>query len=217
MHFDKQIISQLISKLGAWGLALMLIAIISSMTALFSAAIFNNVPIVYENGKFSIGSKEISELNRDIDRLQKEIENSITFSSLSDISSVTFPHPLTREDVKRKIQSLIDVEKTNSENENHYAYKLFLIEVELQDNGGSVDTRVDVKNDIKLIRTYKLIQDVLRRLTYYKGVLDGNQKGTYEALVVFQKSVGNIPVSDYGVFGGRTLEAIRSRFKTSSL
>lgn len=216
MAFDKTLISQIVSKLGTWGLALVLVAIISSFAALLSAAIFNNVPIVYENGKISIGNKDIAELNREIGQLQEKIESSIEFSSLADMSSSTFQYPLTREKVKNKIQNLIDIEKAKSKHDNHYAYKLFLIEVELQDNGGRVDTKVEDASNEKLINTYKLIQDVLRRLNYYKGNTDGNQKGTYEALVSFQRSVTNIPASDYGIFGSRTLEAIRSRFKTSS-
>ncbi len=216
MAFDKNLISQILSKLGTWGLALVLVAAISSFAALLSAAIFNNVPIVYENGKISIGNKDIAELNREIGQLQEKINSSIEFSSLADMSSSTFRPPLTKEKVKSKIQHLIDIEMAKSKHENHYAYKLFLIEVELQDNGGSVDTKVEDTNNEKLINTYRLIQDVLRRLNYYRGNTDGSQKSTYEALVAFQKSVANIPVSDHGIFGGRTLEAIRSRFKTGS-
>lgn len=212
MGINTQIIGTLMSKLGTWGLALVLIAIISSMTALLSAAMFNNVPIVYENGKLSIGSKDISELNRELRTLREENENSIAFSTLSDISSDTFKSPLTKEIAKNKIQSIINEQKSKSSYEGHYAYKLFLIELRLQQNGGSVDTKVDERDDSNLKDTYLLIQEVLRRLSYYKGPMDGTQKGTNEALVTFQKSVSNIPATDYGIFGLRTLEAIRSRF-----
>ena len=103
------------------------------------------------------------------------------------------------------------------------SFNLFKLESFIPFYGSSIDTRI---NDVERTSAYKLIQKVLQGINFFPFEIDGNQRSTLEALRKFQEAINKkaadmeqdiiFKENQLGIFGYRTLESIRSEYRTSA-
>lgn len=151
---------------------------------------------------------------------QTDNEQHIGPNSLSLISARHFPAGLSKDSALQQIRILLQTEEEIRNNRRHFAYTLFEVEKHMQ--GKSINLRLDHTVDKE---TYRCIQRALQGLERYDGALNGDRQATYQAVVRFQQWLNQVNSHDdgpyikpanYGIFGIRTLEAIRTQYRLRS-
>jgi len=156
---------------------------------------------------------EKEKLNAQIDSLKTRVAAGIYASDLVQISDTHFDSSSIKAQSLQEIRNVIDESKAN---ESHYGYTLFKIEKLMPNYGNLIDTRI---KDKRRKEVYALIQDALKALHFYEGLSNGDQQTTRSAVEKFQKDYNErqgevvFNPTDLGVFGYRTLEAVRSKHR----
>lgn len=229
-HFSKNsIINILITKLSTRIIVIILALVIILLASIIGFAVYKKIPISIWILKIGVSEGEpIEALEATIRRLQEDLErcstsfeshkeNSVSTSDLrTSISETYFNTSLSKNQLLIKIRELFKFMKDIKEDETHYSYKLFKIEKLMSRYGNPIDTNIIGE---KKEEAYKIIQDLLRGIHYYRGLINGDRQSTYEAVRKFQKEFNNksreeiFNPDDFGIFGYRTLEAVRSNYR----
>lgn len=154
-----------------------------------------------------------------IDSLRQELTHRLSAADLAVISDTYFSSESDKQELLTGIKHLIEQVEEIKKEQTHYAYKLFKLEKMLPQFGGNINTRV---RDERRTSIYRLIQDVMQGINFYQGIMDGQQAATFEAVKRFQEQfnerAGQIifEPENLGIFGYRTLEAIRSTYRMAT-
>ncbi|MEQ9009245.1 MAG: hypothetical protein RLP12_15285, partial [Ekhidna sp.] len=122
----------------------------------------------------SATSSEFADCQQENSNLKASLENSLSFTSLTDISNTHFSNGLNKEEVKGVIRQLISTSQQYEKDSQHYMHKLFRLKKHMLTNGGNINVRVSNANQ----EACSLIQDLLKGIEYYKGSIDGNVEST---------------------------------------
>lgn len=150
--------------------------------------------------------------------LQDKLNSSISSMELCSFLEVSFDENLDKKQFKLKINELLKQADELEQCQSHYAFNLFKIETKMPDYGNSIDTRINISGKARK-EVYETIQIILRGINFYRRPIDGDQQSTYEAVKGFQEAINEREGSVYfnpdnfGVFGNRTLEAIRIEYR----
>ncbi|MGB3179789.1 MAG: peptidoglycan-binding domain-containing protein [Cyclobacteriaceae bacterium] len=151
-------------------------------------------------------------------RLDKK--STIPPNTLTLISSDYFPAGMQKDSALLQIRQLLKTQEQVMNNRRHFSYTLF--EVEKHMHGKSINLRIDNIVDKEAIRS---IQRALKTMEQYDGPVDGNREATYHAVIRFQQWLNKvdgkkkkpfIKLSNFGIFGYRTLEALRTQHRLRS-
>lgn len=164
----------------------------------------------------TLDKTQMEKLQLEGDR-KRLLDSTVKISDFPLISDRHFKQTATSDEILTTIGHLVkNVEKLDSYNK-HYAYKLFELETMIGRFGTNIPT--DLRED-NMKAPYSKIQELLKGIGYYKGPINGEQKLTHDALVRFQREYNERagrdffdPVEDFGFFGYRTLEAVRSAYR----
>jgi hypothetical protein len=115
-----------------------------------------------------------------------------------------------------RLRAMVQTERRMIDLESNFYYRLFLLEREIRKYGDFIATHIDRP---ERIGAYMLIQSVLEDLEFYEGEIDGDQGATAQALVRFQSDYNGLVekaqrLTPLGYLGYRTLEALRSRYRS---
>jgi len=167
---------------------------------------------------------QIQKLESENERLKAELESRNPESSFQQVetamSLLQFNEILGEElDTSQaisRLRELVQNERQRIELESNFYYKLFLLEQEIRGYGDFISTHI---NKPEHTTTYRLIQSVLEDLGFYKGEIDGDQESTALALITFQVEYNGLVQEDQrlsplGYFGFRTMDALRSRYRS---
>ena len=128
-----------------------------------------------------------------------------------------------------KIKNLAKTDADYTKLKQNYFFKLFILERLIPQYGKSISTHYDGKNRRE---TYKLLQEILLELGFYKDNIDGLQVSTKNAVIAFQKAYNNkienemdmnessidmVILQPLGHVGYRTLEAFRSWYRNNAV
>lgn len=172
------------------------------------------------SGFFGKKSEEIVEqdcafFEKQIEKLEEQKAAALPINTLTAMSDKYFDRSGRLEAVLDSLRNLINYSNTLMEHRSHYTYKLFVIKkIMLKNPRGYINTRIN--NDAR--ETYTIIQEILKELEYYDGNIDGDQQMTRTALESFQQKVnaldsGYFNPRDYGIFGNKTLVAVRNLYE----
>ncbi len=247
-------ISAVVKKLTPRLLATLLIVLLLALTLVISFALFRGGSVNLREMTFSTPSeqnqtiaslqaskgeceaklKEASQqANELIDRPTKEAlsqcearySQAIALEELAQIIGAES----SREEVLAKLRKLAKTDRNYVQLKQNYFFKLFLLETRIPQYGKSISTRYDNGNRRD---TYELIQEILLELGFYEGNIDGSQKSTMNAVIVFQEAYnkrllqGVNPddaansveiLRPLGHVGYRTLEAFRSWYRENAV
>lgn len=243
-------ISAVVKKLTPRLLATILIGLLLALTLVISFALFRGGSVNLKEMTFSapseqnekiaslqasIGECEVKreEASRQADELidrptkealsQCEARNAQAIA-LEDIAQIIGTER-SREEVLSKVQKLAKTDNNYAQLKQNYFFTLFLLETRIPQYGKSISTLYDNGNRRE---TYELIQEILLELGFYEGNIDGSQKSTMNAVIVFQETYnkrllrGVNPddaaasveiLQPLGHVGYRTLEAFRSWYR----
>lgn len=160
------------------------------------------------------GSSALAACQEQNEKLSEELKESISFSSLTDISNTHFQPRDAEEEIKNSIRSLVQRADEYAEDSNHFTYKLFKLKKLMLINGGNINVRISSANKEACV----LIQDLLKGIEYYKGTVDGNVESTREAVEKFQRTLnqfteGYFEERNIGIVGKKTFNAILERYE----
>jgi hypothetical protein len=164
--------------------------------------------------------KMLTDVKNELAVCRNDSEQNIGPNSLSLISSRYFPAGMTKDSALLQIRRLLETEEEVRKNRLHFAYTLFEIEKQMQ--GKNINLRLENTADRE---TYRSIQRALQGLERYNGELNGDRQATYQAVVRFQQWLNQvnsheggpyIKPANFGIFGTRTLEAIRTQYRLRS-
>jgi hypothetical protein len=150
--------------------------------------------------------------------LQGKLNSYISPLELGSFLEISFDKNSDKEQFKLKINELLKQAEELEQCKSHYAFNLFKIEAKMPDYGNSIDTRINIRRKERK-EVYEIIQIILRGINFYRRPIDGDQQSTYEAVKGFQEAINEREGSVYfnpdnfGVFGNRTLEAIRIEYR----
>ena len=128
-----------------------------------------------------------------------------------------------------KIKNLAKTETDYTKLKQNYFFKLFILERLIPQYGKSISTHYDGENRRD---TYKLLQEILLELGFYKDNINGSQISTKNAVIEFQKAYNNkiesemdmnetsidaVILQPLGHVGYRTLEAFRSWYRNNAV
>ncbi len=169
--------------------------------------------IVKANPKESISLKTCKEEKK---RIEQELEASISYSSLADISDKYFSGNSSEQEIKNTIRQLVENANLYENDSKHFMHKLFRLKKLMLSNGGNINVRISSANR----EACMLIQDLLKGIEYYRGTVDGNVESTREAVENFQKSLnryteGYFPEQNIGIVGKKTFNAILEHYERS--
>lgn len=182
--------------------ALILLLVMCVFTAgITSYLIINKYKLRYANGETTI--EPCVPIN-DVVVSKKE---------LCDISSKFFKSYYDGEKIRETVSMLVDAAEIHSFDKTHYLYKMYRLNLQIDSYGGSINTRLknEERRDI-----YKQIQDLLQVIGSYEGEINGDAMATFNCVKEFQFKYNNIIGSqifspeEYGIFGLKSLEAIRT-------
>ena len=138
------------------------------------------------------------------------------------ISDTYFNQISTKKDMIASIKYLVNSTTELNSYKNNFSFKLLKVELSISKFGGSsgyINTNI-IKDNEDRREAFKEIQVVLQEIGKFEGSIDGNQQTTATAVKNFQKELNAeaqskrepiiIDPKDYGLFGYRTLEAVRS-------
>ena len=154
-----------------------------------------------------------------ISKLEEQVGKSLTASDLAIHFREDFPEDITKTELMSRVKELIDYRENVAKKEDHYAYKLFLVELAIQKFGpNSINPKITVPGKKG---ANKLIQVVLRDLGYHDGDIDGNGTVTAQKIREFQVRYNERQVEEekrfteniLGLFGHKMLEAVRSEYR----
>jgi hypothetical protein len=140
----------------------------------------------------------------------------IAAEDLTLVSDSYFQENDTKSQMIATIKDIIKSAEQLNIHKTHYAYKLFEMELLIPQYGSNISTLI---RDETRKNTYLKIQELLQGIDYYQGPLNGGQAQTHQALVRFQRDYNQREGSEIfnpdnlGIFGYRTLEAIRSFYR----
>ncbi len=145
------------------------------------------------------------------------MSSTVSTSDLSLISDTYFKEAATREETLSAITQVVrDAERVAS-HRNHYAHQLFELELMIPHFGNNIPTG---RRDEAMRDAYSAIQELLQGIRFYQGPINGDQETTRQALVSFQQDFNQKagqeifdPDHEFGFFGYRTLEAVRSTYR----
>ena len=146
----------------------------------------------------------------EIKTLETQLSKTLTADDLYGLSNHYFTPNAAKVSLKDSIRELVGQAKEWDMEKQHYTYRLFRIKkIMLNKPRRNINTRIDDDPP----STYKLIQQILKEIEYYNGVLDGDRAKTYQALSRFQESQRqydtiNFRSAHYGIFGNATLTAV---------
>lgn len=166
----------------------------------------------------------VQNLERENERLRRELEPegdlasaqfTETAISLQQFNEILGEN-LDLSQVAPRLRELVQSERQKMELESNFYYKLFLLELQIKGYGNFINTHIDKPEHTS---TYRMIQSVLEDLGFYDGEIDGDQESTALALVTFQVEHNEHveegqKLSPLGYFGFRTMEALRSRYRS---
>ncbi|WP_425393075.1 peptidoglycan-binding domain-containing protein [Ekhidna sp.] len=160
--------------------------------------------------------QELVKCKEENDQLRTTLSQSISFTSLSDISNNHFNQSLDKEEVKSVIRKLVAASDRYENDSKHYMHKLFRLKKLMLSNGGNINVRVSSANQ----EACKLIQDLLKGIEYYRGTVDGNVESTREAVERFQNTLNNytpgyFEEKNIGIVGKKTFNAILEHYERS--
>ena len=107
------------------------------------------------------------------DELMQASLDTADLEQLRLLSSIHFPSDVTADQAIGIVRELIEIGGIHEEQRNHFGYKLFELEQLLGEFGGNIRTSIREEN---LRRAYKKMQEVLQRIGYYDGDIDGDQR-----------------------------------------
>ncbi len=170
---------------------------------------------VYGNGdEGEISDPSAQACCEELDDLQL---TSIATGNLTLLDNKRFPSGIEPSAAIDTIRNLAAESEELQTQRKHYAHRLFLLEKMIPEFGSNISLRLDSteKED-----AFKLIQKIMRDLDFYNGPIDGARPSTHDALIRFQKDYNQrsgLEVfnaeREFGVFGYRTLEAVRSAYR----
>ena len=146
----------------------------------------------------------------EIKALETQLGLTLNAEDLYGLSNRYFTHDAAKLSLKDSIRELVDQAEEWAIQKRHYTYRLFQIKkTMLNKPRRNINTRIDDDPP----STYKLIQQILKEIEYYKGAIDGDRMETYQALRSFQEAQRqydtiNFKPTYYGIFGNATLTAI---------
>ena len=152
----------------------------------------------------------------EVDKLKSELSQSLSFTSLTDISTKYFNERSSQQEVKNSIRDLVANADLYEEDSKHFMHKLFRLKKLMLANGGNINTRISSANKEACV----LIQDLLKGIEYYRGNVDGNVDSTRDAVEAFQRKLnhfteGYFPEQNIGIVGRKTFNAILERYERS--
>ncbi|WP_420317496.1 peptidoglycan-binding domain-containing protein [Ekhidna sp.] len=168
----------------------------------------NSDPSPGQNGQ------ELANCKTENERLRTSLTNSLSFSSLQDISSNYFDDSLDKNQFKEVVRNLVSTTEQYRKNSQHYMHKLFRLKKLMLANGGNINVRVSNANQ----EACSLIQDLLKGIEYYRGSVDGNVESTRDAVEKFQSSLNNFTPGYFeekniGIVGKKTFLAIMEHYE----
>jgi hypothetical protein len=153
-----------------------------------------------------------------IQELEARLQGSIAPEEFSALVGAPAAAALDKNAFRETVKELAVRSKELDECAKHYGFHLLKIERIMPNYGNSIDTRIqdDQRNEV-----YKLLQVALREINRYSGTINGDQSATYRAVKDFQRAWNAGQPSpifsedDIGLFGYRTLEAVRSAHRSA--
>ncbi len=151
-----------------------------------------------------------------IDKMKLDLERSLSFTSLTDISSKYFSEQYSQQEIKNAIKKLVSNADLYEKDSMHFMHKLFRLKKLMLANGGNINTRISSANK----EACMLIQDLLKGIEHYRGSIDGNVESTRSAVETFQRKLnhfteGYFPEQNIGIVGRKTFNAILERYERS--
>lgn len=190
-----------------------IVAIITSVTTIVVTLISTK-----GNKKDDPVSENCTPYIEKVDELKAEMEKMLSAENLSDISNVFFKKGDKEHALKDSLRNVVRLANRHLEDQNHYAYNLFLLKkLLLKKARGNINTRIEGDGDA----TYKLIQKILKNIEFYTGELTGDRQDTYLALKKFQLK-RNEATPDYfeennlGILGNKTYIALMEYYEQSN-
>ena len=153
---------------------------------------------------------------QEVDKMKGQLESSLSFTSLTDISSKYFSEESSQQEMKRSIRELVENADLYEKDSQHFMHKLFRLKKLMLANGGNINTRISSTNK----EACELIQDLLKGIEYYRGSIDGNAESTRDAVEAFQRKLnhfteGYFPEQNLGIVGRKTFNAILEHYERS--
>ncbi|MFA0960668.1 peptidoglycan-binding protein [Roseivirga sp. BDSF3-8] len=163
---------------------------------------------------------EVDQAEKKLEECKRVNEEALTPATLALISGEYFDASMSKDSLIAQVRALTEAGNELINHRRQYAYTLF--ELEMQMHGQNINLRLENSTPPATIRS---IQVALQGLERYNGPINGDRQATYEAVVRFQQwlnQVNNqndspyIRPANYGIFGFRTLEALRTQYRLSS-
>jgi hypothetical protein len=159
---------------------------------------------------------QTGEWQQKYEKMAARMKNMLPASDLRLVLENFSDTTLAKDEIIPTIRKIAGEAQELENDRSHYAYKLFKIEKIMPEYGGNINTEI---RDPRREEIYALIQDALQGINFYSGTIDGDQATTSEAVRNFQTKYNERAGSEYfnptnyGIFGYRTLEAIRSSYR----
>ena len=224
---NEPLLDLMIRKLTPRLLVFILIIGLSMATAILALTLYQGGIIQTSLFKLdTAGSQKalVQKLERENEKLRQALQSrnsgddtlpSETALSLQQFNEI-LGEELDTSKVAGRLRELVQIERERVELESNFYYKLFLLELQIRGYGNFINTHIDKAEHTS---AYRLIQSILEDLGFFDGKLDGNQESTALALITFQVEHNNLVPEDQrllplGFFGFRTMEALRSRYRS---
>lgn len=216
--------SQVLNKLNPTFLAIAILTGLLLLAGIIVLAVYRGNKISFWGINIEAAAAKTKETNNsDVDveptGEPKPVTPCIPTADLSLVSEKLFDPKATKNQVIANVKTLVAHSEELQGLENNFYFKLLKLELLIPKYGSSIDVKIDAGDKVE---AYKRIQSVLKDIGYFNGALSGDQPSTYNALIRFQtdynKRAGRqgIKPTDFGLLGYRTLEAIRSTYRTTN-
>jgi len=191
-----------------------IVALITSVTTII-------VTLISTRGNKTEQSAQAADCNvyeEKVEELTTALNISVSAESLSDISNTFFRKSDQKEALKDSLRSVVLLAEAHLEDQEHYAYDLFLLKkVLLSKPRGNINTRVATDD----ASTFALIQQVLKNIQFYSGEVSGDRQDTYLALRGFQLKLNEatenyFEESNLGILGNKTYIALMEYYENSN-
>jgi len=248
---SENVVLEIAKKLTPRLLAIILILTLAALTFVISLALYRGGSVNLKNMTFSAPNNQdqkISSLEESLKRCKVNAKNitrqlnghptkealfecedknskSLQLKDLTQFIGSTN----SSTEALAKIKNLAKTETDYTKLKQNYFFKLFILERLIPQYGKSISTHYDGENRRD---TYKLLQEILLELGFYKDNINGSQISTKHAVIEFQKAYNNkieiemdmnetsidaIILQPLGHVGYRTLEAFRSWYRNNAV
>jgi len=245
--------SEIVKKLTPRLLAIILIVALVALTLVISFALYRGGSVSLKKMEFSAPNSQDQEIENlmgkindcenktnklteqlkelekrpkkiELDQCNKKMRESVSLEKIGQIIGIVN----SGKEALSEIRKLKKNEDDYGKFKENFSFKLFLLEMRIPQYGKAIPTHYEGNNSSD---TYKLLQEILRDLGFYKGKPDGRQESTRNAIIAFQEAYneklkneaeldnGNVDkqvLQPLGYVGYRTLEAFRSWYRKNA-